>query len=149
MMQLFIDESRRRYNAMKNARRMLVGFYIFISVLYFLSLGGCVRGNYRGDNRRYSREERHYYRDGRWYRHDSRGNEIVVTVLATGALIESLPPQHTTIVVQGAPYYHDDNYYYRQAPNGGYVVVSAPVIVQPKSKSNYGKQGEKGGNKHN
>ncbi len=137
---------------MKNARRMLVGFYILISVFSFISLGGCVRGYYREGNKGYNRVDnrgdRHYYRDGRWYKHDSRGNEIAVAVLAIGALIESLPPQHTTVVVQGAPYYHDDNHYYRQAPHGGYVVVPAPVIVQPQSQSNNDERGEKGG-KHN
>jgi hypothetical protein len=137
---------------MKNARRILAGFYILISVFSFLSLGGCERGYDRGGNRGYIRGDnrgyRHYYRDGRWYKHDSRGNEIAVAVLAIGALIDSLPPRHTTVVVEGAPYYHDDRYYYRQAPNGGYVVVPAPVIVQPQSQSNYDERGEKGG-KHN
>jgi hypothetical protein len=132
---------------------MLTGFYILIAVFYFISLSGCVVGGYRGGNRGYiegyNHGDRHYYRDGRWYRHDSRGNEISVDVLVTGALIESLPPQHTTVVIQGASYYHDDRYYYRQAPNGGYTVVSPPVIVNPQSKSNNDKRGEKGSNLYN
>jgi hypothetical protein len=141
---------------MRNSRLMLTGCYILISVFSFISLGGCereyVRGGHRGydsaDNRGYNREDRHYYRDGRWYKHDSMGHEIAVAVLAIGALVESLPPQRTTVVVQGTPYYHDDRYYYRQAPNGGYMVVSTPVIVQPQSRSNYSGRQEKGDN-HN
>ena len=156
LMQLVIYESRRRYSAMKYARRMLAGFYILISVFSFISLSGCLRGDYRGgnrgyirvDNRGYNRGDRHYYRDGRWYKHDSMGHDIVVVALAIGALIDALPPRHTTVVVEGNPYYHDDRYYYRQYPNGGYVVVPAPVIVQPQSQSNRDERGEKGG-KHN
>ena len=137
---------------MKYARQMLGVFYILISVFTFISLGGCEVGYGRGGNRGYirgdNRADRHYYRDGRWYKHDSSGNEIAVDILAIGALIESLPPIHTTVVVGGAPYYHDDRYYYRQVPNGGYAVVQAPVIVQPKPQGNYDGRGEKGG-KHN
>jgi hypothetical protein len=145
---------------MKNARQMLAGCCTLILVFSFLTLGGCERGDYRegnrgyisgddgGYNRGYIRKERHYYRDGRWYKHDSRGNEIAVVALAIGALIESLPPQHTTVVVQNASYYHDGSYYYRKAPNGGYAVVSPPAIVHPQSQSNSDKRGEGGGNGH-
>jgi hypothetical protein len=156
LMQLVIDESRRRYSAMKYARGMLAGFYILISVFSFISLSGCLRGDYRGGNRGYirggnrgdDRGERHYYRDGRWYRRGLSGLDIVVSALAIGAFIDSLPPRHTTVVVEGTPYYHDDRYYYRRASNGGYVVVPVPVIVQPQSQSNNDERGEKGG-KHN
>ena len=55
-------------------------------------------------------------------------------MLFRSALIEALPPRHTTIIVEGTPYYHDDRYYYRQLPEGGYVVVPALVIVQPQSQ---------------
>ena len=138
---------------MKYARRMLVGFYVLISVVSFLSLVGCGGGYDRRGNRGYIREDnreyRHYYRDGKWYQRDSMGHEIAVAALAIGAFIDALPPSHTTVVVESTPYYHDDRYYYRQASNGGYVVVPAPVIVQPKSKSNYGGRGERGGNGQN
>ena len=120
---------------MKYARGMLAGFYILISVFSFISLIGCERGYYRGENREYdNRGYRHYYRDGRWYQRDSMGHDIAVSSLAIGALIDALPPSHTTVVVESTPYYHDDRYYYRQLPEGGYVVVSAPVIVQPQSQ---------------
>ncbi|MDD5194693.1 MAG: hypothetical protein PHQ96_03330 [Candidatus Omnitrophica bacterium] len=138
---------------MKNARRMLTGCYILIPVFFFLSLCGCEQRHYRRDNREYDREYdreyRHYYREGRWYRHDSLGHDIAVAVLAIGALIESLPPQHKTVVVQGTPYYHDERYYYRQAPNGGYVVVPPPAIAQPRSKGNYDHREDRGANRHN
>lgn len=104
---------------------------------------------HRGYSRRDSREERHYYRKGSWYKHDSRGREVVVTALFIGALVQSLPPRHTTVVIQGAPYYHDDRYYYRQHSNGGYVVVSPPEIVQTPPQHNYDNRGERGGDSHN
>ena len=153
LMQLVIYESRRRYSAMKYARRMLAGFYILISVFSFISLSGCLRGDYRGGNRGYirgdNRGERHYYRDGRWYRRSLSGLDIVVSALVIGALIEALPPSHTTVEVEGTPYYHDDRYYYRQRPEGGYVVVPEPVKVQPRSKSNNDERQERGGNRNN
>ena len=130
---------------MKHAKRMLAGVCVLISVFTFLSLGGCVRGVYREEYR----GDRHYYRDGRWYKHDSRGNEITVADLVIGAIAESLPPQHTTVVIQGESYYHDGNHYYRQAPRGGYVVVPRPAIVQPQSQSNHGEQGDRSDNMHN
>ena len=80
----------------------------------------------RNDNRRDNRGERHYYRDGRWYKHDSAGHEIAVAALAIGALIESLPPQHTTVIVQNTPYYYDNTRYYQQMPDGTLVVVPPP-----------------------
>ena len=88
------------------------------------------RGSSRGDSRGYDRGRSHYYRDGRWYERGWFGFSFVVSALAIGAFIDSLPPRHTTVVVEGTPYYHDDSYYYRQLPQGGYVVVPEPVIVQ-------------------
>ena len=76
---------------------------------------------------------RHYYRGGRWYRHGWLGFDIAVSALAVGALIDSLPPRCTTVVVGSVPYYYYDNSYYRPYPYGGYVVVpppiAAPVVV--------------------
>jgi hypothetical protein len=133
---------------MKNARLMLTGFYIFITVFSCLSLSGCVESYYRGGNRGYirgdNREDRHYYRDGSWYRRGPSGYDIVVSTLVIGALIDYLPPRHTTVVIEGAPYYRDDRYYYKRRPQGGYVVVPEPVKVHPQSQSNYDKRGERG-----
>ena len=72
---------------------------------------------------------RHYYRDGRWYRHGWLGFDIVVSALAIGALVDSLPPRYTTVVYGGVPYYYYDNAYYRPYPYGGYVVVQPPPVV--------------------
>ncbi len=109
-------------------------FRVFLVILLMLTLI-CPVAYARGDDRGYGGwhhgGERHYYRDGRWYRHGWFGFDWLVTGLALGALIDALPPRHTTVVVQGVPYYYGDNHYYRQAPNGGYVVVSPPVLVQP------------------
>ena len=146
---------------LKQIARLRGGLVLFLGTLLFCSGAFAMdvinKGDNRRDNRRdnseYNRNdnrgERHYYRNGRWYKHDSRGNEIVVAALTIGALIETLPPQHTTIVVQNTQYYHDDRYYYRPEPNGGYVVVSQPVIVQTQSQNNYDRQGDRGGNPYN
>jgi hypothetical protein len=72
----------------------------------------------------------HFYRNGNWYKHGWFGFDVVVTALMIGALVEGLPPRHTTVVVGGVPYYYSDNVYYRPYP-GGYVVVPAPVMTQP------------------
>ena len=122
--------------------KQVLRFRVVLVILLILTLfcpGAFARGDNsggdKGGNRGYSRGDnrgdRHYYRDGRWYRRGWFGWEFVVSALAIGAFIESLPPRHTTVVVEGAQYYHDDGYYYRQSPQGGYVVVPAPVIVQP------------------
>ncbi len=71
-------------------------------------------------------EERHYYRDGGWYRHDEGGHDVSVADLVVGAIADSLPPQHTTVVYQNTPYYYDNHHYYRQRSEGGYVVVEEP-----------------------
>ncbi len=82
--------------------------------------------DHREDHRRDHWEERHYYRDGKWYKHDERGHEVFVSNLVVGAYAESLPPQHTTVIVEKTPYYYDRVYYYRERPGGGYVVVDEP-----------------------
>lgn len=137
---------------LKQIARLKVGLGFILGILFFCSTASAMvvreqdnsrdnregnRGYHRGYNREQNREERHYYRNGRWYKRDSRGNEIAVSVLSIGALIDSLPPRHETVVVQDTKYYHDDSHYYRQRPEGGYVVVVPPVIVQPRSQSNY------------
>jgi hypothetical protein len=89
------------------------------------------RGDSRVDNRRDNRGDRYHYRDGRWYGRGWFGWEFAVSALAIGALVESLPPQHTTVVVENTSYYYDNNVYYRQLPDGAYVVVQPPVLVSP------------------
>lgn len=95
--------------------------------------GGDMRGGKRPGNssRGLINKGKHYYRNGSWYRHGWLGFDIAVSALAIGALIDSLPPRHTTVVVAGTPYYYFDNYYYRPHPYGGYVVVPPPVLTQP------------------
>ena len=125
---------------MKYTKRILAGFCILISVFTTLIMSGCVRGRYSEENRGY----RHYYRDGSWYRRDSSGASIVVSALAIGAFIDSLPPRHTTVVVEGTPYYHDDQYYYRPSLRGGYVVVTEPVRAKSQPQSNHGDRSDRG-----
>jgi hypothetical protein len=135
----------RRPDMLKQVLRLRVVLVILLMLTLFCP-GAFARGDDKGgnkggnkgysrsDNRGYNRGDRHYYRNGRWYRRGWFGFEFVVSVLAIGAFIDSLPPRHTTVVVESTPYYHDDRYYYRQLPEGGYVVVPAPVIVQPQSQ---------------
>jgi hypothetical protein len=49
------------------------------------------------------------------------------TTLAVGAIVRSLPPAHTTVVVANQPYYYSAGVYYKVAPSGGYVTVPAPL----------------------
>ena len=123
---------------MKNVKVILAGSCVVAAVSLFLSMDGCEGGYYSRNDGRYVRENdreyRHYYRDGRWYRHEPSGVDVVVSALVAGALIEALPPQHTTVVIEGARYYHDDNYYYKPAPRGGYVVVPEPVQKNSRSQ---------------
>ena len=111
---------------LKQIVRLRIGLVLLLGIPLFCSGAFAMGNNYREDNRGGNRGDRHYYRDGRWYRHDSTGREIAVTALAIGALVESLPPQHTTVVVQGAPYYYDNSHYYQQSRDGSFVVVRPP-----------------------
>ena len=91
---------------------------------------GDVHGDNRGGNQRDSRQvsrgSRYHYRDGRWYSRGWFGWEFAVSALAIGALVESLPPNHSVIVSGDTSYYYDNTRYYRQLPDGTYVVVPAP-----------------------
>jgi len=80
----------------------------------------------RRDNQSYNRGSRYHYRDGRWYSRGWFGWEFAVAALTIGAIVETLPPQHTTVVVENTPYYYDNSVYYRQLPDGAYVVVQPP-----------------------
>ena len=93
--------------------------------------GSAGRGGPVVSNHSWGGGGRHYYSGGNWYRHGWFGFDTVVSALAIGALIDSLPPRHTTVVVAGTPYYYYDNYYYQTLPSGGYVVVPPPVLAQP------------------
>ena len=119
---------------LKKIGRLKVGLVLLMGALLFCSSAFAMAQDYgrdnrrddRNDNRRDNRGERHYYRDGRWYKHASTGQDIVVAALAVGALVESLPPQHTTVVVQNNPYIYDNEHYFRQLPDGTFVVVEPP-----------------------
>jgi hypothetical protein len=118
---------------LKQILRFKVGLIMLLMLILFCP-AAFARGDDRGDNRGHNRGDRHYYRDDRWYRHGWLGFGFAVSALTIGALIDFLPPRYTTVVVEGIPYYHDDRYYYRQLPEGGYVVVPEPVIVQSQSQ---------------
>ena len=114
--------------------KQVLKFRVILVSLLMLVLfcpGAFARGDDRGHDRGDNRGDRYYSRDGRWYKHGWCGFDIAVAALAVGAFIDALPPRHTTVIVEGTPYYYGDNHYYRQYPNGGYVVVEPPVLVQP------------------
>ena len=112
---------------LKHIARLKVGLVLILGIIFFCS-GAFANGNDYGrrDNRGYNGEERHYYRDGRWYKHDQRGNEVSVADIVIGAIAESIPPQHQTIVVQNTPYYYDNSHYYQRRPDNTYIVVAPP-----------------------
>ncbi|MBF0479147.1 MAG: hypothetical protein HQL26_06655 [Candidatus Omnitrophica bacterium] len=89
------------------------------------------RGISRENNRQYNHGERYHYREGRWYKRGWFGWEFAVSGLVIGALVESLPPRHTTVVVDNDSYYYDKNVYYQQLPDGSYIVVQPPVQGSP------------------
>jgi len=137
-----IQYGEKEGNMLKQIVRLRVGLVLFLGALLFCPSAFAMardygrdnrgdnkndnRNNNKNDNRSDNRGERHYYRDGRWYKHDSAGHEIAVAALAIGALVESLPPQHTTVIVQNTPYYYDNTRYYQQLPDGSLVVVPPP-----------------------
>ena len=69
----------------------------------------------------YGYREGHYYRHAGWW-----GFGGLVTGLAVGAYVASLPPRYETVVIGGVPYYYADGYYYQPGP-GGYVVAAPPA----------------------
>ncbi|MDD5136136.1 MAG: hypothetical protein PHX20_01970 [Candidatus Omnitrophica bacterium] len=74
--------------------------------------------------------KKHYYCGGRWYKHGWLGFDVAVAALTAGAIVEALPPRHSSVVVRGVPYYYYDGVYYRPCSQG-YVVVLPPVVTQP------------------
>ena len=75
----------------------------------------------QGDNHS-NQGNRYHYRDGHWY---GQG-EVLVSDPAIGAVVETLPPQNTTVVVGNTSYYYDNARYYSRSPDGTYIVVAAP-----------------------
>jgi len=68
---------------------------------------------------------RHYYRDGKWWYRNEAGN-WVLSGLVAGAVVDGLPPDTTSVTVQGQGYYYDGTNYYSQLPDGTYVVSEPP-----------------------
>ena len=85
----------------------------------------------RGENGGQRGGGRYYYHGDNWYRHGWFGWGVLVPILVIGAIIESLPPRHETVIIEGTPYYRDERYYYKELPDGNYVVVPPPAVIQP------------------
>ena len=118
---------------LKQIVRLRVGLVLLLGVILFCSGAFAMGDSYGGRDRRDGRgdyrggnEGRHYYRDGRWYRRDSGGHEVTVADIVLGAIAESIPPQHQTIVIQNTPYYYDNSHYYQRRPDNTYIVVQPP-----------------------
>ncbi|MDD5747232.1 MAG: hypothetical protein PHO30_08225 [Candidatus Omnitrophica bacterium] len=71
----------------------------------------------------------HYYKGDKLYSHRWFWFDAAVAALVIGALVENLPPRHTTVVYSGTPYYYAEGYYYRPYPDGGYIVVAPPPVT--------------------
>src|SRR5579863_944852 len=82
----------------------------------------CLGTSARADD---NRGDRYRYHDGGWH---GQG-DVVVTDVPVGSVIETLPPQYTTVVVGSNSYYYDNTRYYSRSPDGTYVVVETPVVV--------------------
>jgi hypothetical protein len=109
---------------------------VFVFGFSLLCLGVCARADDdRGDNHRNqgdnhsSQRDRYHYREGHWY---GQG-DVIVSDVPVGSEIESLPPQYTTVVVGDNSYYYDNTRYYSRSPDGAYVVVERPVVVERQS----------------
>ena len=119
---------------LKQIVRLRVGLVLLLGIILFCSgafaMGDTYGGHNRGDNKRDNRGnnsgERHYYRDGRWYKHDSSGRDVTVADIVIGAIAETLPPRHETVVVQNTQYYYDNSHYYQRRPDNTYIVVEPP-----------------------
>jgi hypothetical protein len=99
---------------------------VLIFGLSLLCLGSVARADGdRGDNH----GNRYHYRDGRWY---GQG-EVVVPNIEIGSVVETVPPQGRIVVVGNSRYYYDNTRYYSQQPDGSYVVVERPVVVEQQS----------------
>lgn len=91
------------------------------------------RGSHYDRGRRGHHEshgERYYRHGDGWAKAGWFGFGAAVAVLTVGALVDALPPRHTTVIVENEPYYYYDGTYFRPSP-GGYVVVPAPVVRAP------------------
>ena len=110
--------------------RLRVGLVLLLGSLLLCSCAFANGNDYgrseRRDNRGDNGGERHYYRDGRWYKHDNQGHEVSVADIVLGAIAESLPPQHQTVIIQNTPYYYDNSHYYQRRPDNAYIVVEPP-----------------------
>jgi len=71
----------------------------------------------------------YHYDRGRWHRSGWFGFDVVVSTIAVGTVVESLPAGYTTVVVAGMPYYCHNNIYFRSYQPAGYIVVPAPAAV--------------------
>jgi len=114
--------------------------YALIFGLALLCLGAYAQADDRGDNHQrdnYRNHEdshrydgdRYHYREGHWYGR----RDVVVSDVPIGSVIESLPPEYTTVVVGSNSYYYDNTRYYSRSPDGTYVVVERPVVVEKQS----------------
>ena len=111
--------------------RLIAAVVVILALALALPCSDAFAERHGGGGRGWGGGGRHYYSGGSWYRHGWLGFDIAVSALTMGALIDSLPPRYSTVVVGGIPYYYSDNYYYQPYPYGGYVVVPPPVLAQP------------------
>jgi hypothetical protein len=76
----------------------------------------------QADNNQSDHGSRYYYLDGQWH---EQGKDLVPPV-TIGAIIKSLPPEYTTIVIDNTHYYYNNALYFMKLPDDTYVVVPDP-----------------------
>jgi len=92
---------------------------ILIFGLSLLSLGVMAQAD---DNQRDQGVNHYHYENGEWHGYDN----VVVSNIEIGSVVDALPTQNTVISVKNKLYYYDSYRYYSRLPDGSYVVVTAP-----------------------
>ncbi|GEM_PF-3092742 len=99
---------------------------LFLAIILSSAFSTAVFARDRGGHYRYHDHEGRYYRSAGWW-----GLGGLITGLAVGAYVASLPPRYETVIINGVPYYYCDGYYYQAGPQGYMVVAPPPVVIEP------------------
>ncbi|MBF0532650.1 MAG: hypothetical protein HQL23_06065 [Candidatus Omnitrophica bacterium] len=71
---------------------------------------------------------RYYYYDGLYY--NRLGTDYVLIVPPIGAVVTTIPPEYSPVMINGVTYYTDNGIYYVYTPQG-YQVVPQPMTIVP------------------
>src|SRR5665213_2045877 len=96
---------------MKSLWKLLYSMLV-VSMVFGNSVSYADWGWGHHDDRRYEHRGYRYHDGGWWF------GGAVVSALIVGSIIESLPPRHDVVIINGYRYYYDGQYYYQDTPNG-------------------------------